>query len=264
MHDHELAHGWRLSDIARLARQSAGTNRTMAADHRDLHDAAWSAIAEHIYTAEHWPSEHDLLAAGRAAIWAIVRAHRTVYGYRDREWDAGVASAPRFCAYWLGQRQVTPSPEGPIVEQETLPRLLAALGDPYRQAIVALAAHAGNEHVRQVTEHDCGHCGRRWSGHTDRDAAACSLGISLSAFSGRLQVARRECLRWWLEHETPRQAVRQRPDRRNNRREVQPCGTPAAARRHRSRGERPCELCAPVERERDRLRKAARRQAVTV
>lgn len=253
----ELAHGYTLADIHALARRSAGSNRTMAADHRDLYDTAWSAIAEHIYTAEQWPSEHDLLAVGRGAIWALVRDHRTVYGYRDREWDAGMATAPRFCAYWLGAR-VTPSPEEPIIESHTLPRLLAALGEPYREAITALAAHAGNEHVRALADHDCGHCRQAWSAHTDRSAAACSLGINLLAFNRRLVVARRECLRLWLEHETPHQVAKRHPDRRNNTRPVQPCGTPAAARRHRGRGERPCELCAPVEREADRARRAAR------
>ncbi|WP_328344860.1 hypothetical protein [Micromonospora sp. NBC_00421] len=262
--DQELAHGWRLSHIARLARQSAGTNRTMAADQRDLYDTAWSAIAEHIYTAEHWPNEHDLLAVGRAAIWGIVKSHRTTYGYRNREWDAGLASAPRFCAYWLDHRQTTPSPEEPIIERHALPRLLEQLGEPYRAAVVALAAHLGNGHVRALTAHDCAHCHQPWADHTDRDAATCSLGLNRPAFNRRLQVARRICLRLWLEHETPHHVQMRHPDKRNDGRTFKPCGTPAAARRHRTRGEKPCDLCMPAEREADRARRAKRQAALAV
>lgn len=232
-----LRHGYTLTDLHRLARISANANRVMAADHRDLIDTAWSAIAEAIYSAEHWPVEHDLLAVGKAAIWGIVRDHRSTYGYRGREWDAGLGSAPRFCAYWLGAG-VTPSPEEPIVERVTLPRLLAALGDPYREAITALAAHGG-----------------------DRHAAAAALGITGSAFDRRVQVARRTCLRLWLEHETP-QRVALRPDRRDDRRPVAPCGTPAAARRHRSRGETPCDPCLAAE-TRDRQARRARAATTT-
>ncbi|MEV5819255.1 hypothetical protein AB0L22_08780 [Micromonospora haikouensis] len=256
-----LAHGYTLADLHRLARQSAGTNRSMAADHRDLLDTAWSAIAEAIYTAEHWPSEHALLTAGRAAIWRIANSHRTTYGYRNREWDADLASAPRFCAYWLGAR-VTASPEESIVERVALPAVMAALGEPYRAAIVALATHQGTADARALSGEDCGHCGGPWADHTDRDAATCSLGLTRAAFNRRLQVARRTCLQLWLEHETPHKVPMRHPDRRNDSRPVQPCGTPAAARRHRDRKETLCALCAPVERAYDRDRKARRRQAL--
>ena len=39
-----------------------------------------------------------------------------------------------------------------------------------------------------------------------------------------------------------------------------PCGTPAANRRHRRRGERPCEACREAETRRHRIRAEARRR----
>jgi hypothetical protein len=255
-----LAHGYTLADLHRLARQSAGSNRSMAADQRDLHDTAWSAIALHLYTVDQWPPERDLLAVGKGAIWAIVRDHRTTYGYRDREWDAGLATAPRFCAYWLGAR-VTASPEEPIVERFALPRLMDSLGEPYRAAIVALAVHQGEADARAQSYDDCAHCGGPWARHTDRDAATCSLGLTRTAFNRRLNVARRACMQLWLEHETPHRVALRHPDRRNDARPVQPCGTLAAALRHRKRKETLCELCAPKEAEYDRARRTRRTAA---
>lgn len=235
--DMHLRHGYTLADLHRLARKSAGSNRSMATDHRDLLETAWSAIAEHLYSADDPPSEHDLLAVGRGAIWAIVHDHRTTYGYRDRQWDAGMATAPRFCAYWLGAR-VAASPEEAIVERLTLPRLMDALSDPCRAAILALAAHDG-----------------------DRAAAAAAMGLSRDAFNHRIHAARRTCLRLWLEHETPPKARMRHPDRRW--RDHQPtaeCGTPAAAARHRRRKEPLCERCAAAETAYDRERRARRMQ----
>ncbi|MEU0081391.1 hypothetical protein ABZY58_26115 [Micromonospora tulbaghiae] len=232
--DLHLAHGYTLADLNRLARASASSNRTMAADHRDLVDAAWSAIADAIYAAEHWLPEHELLRLGKGAIWSIVRDHRQTYGYRDREWDAGLASAPRFCAYWLGQ-QVTPSPEGPIVERLTLPRLLAALTDTQRRVVAAVAAHDG-----------------------DRPAAAAALGVTEKALNHQLRMARMTCAALWVEGETPRRVAGRRLDRRNHRGPVASCGTLAAARRHRDRREPLCPKCAPVEAAYDQKRRARR------
>jgi hypothetical protein len=233
----ELCHGYTLADLHRLSRMSAAANRTMAADHRDLLDIAWSAIAEALYAAENWPSEHHLLRVGKGAIWELVRDHRQTYGYRDREWDAGLGTAPRFCAYWFGAT-VTPSPEEPIVEREALPRILAALTDRQRQALSTVAA---------------------WNG--DRVQAAAALGVTEAALNHQLRMARRTCLALWLEHETPRRVPLRRLDRRNHRGEVAPCGTMSAVFRHRHRGERLCGACAPLEVEYDRERKA-RRKAV--
>lgn len=235
----DLRHGYTLADLHRMARMSAVANHTMAADHRDLLDTAWSAIAEAIYTAETWPSEHDLLRVGKGAIWALVKDHRQTYGYRDREWDAGLGSAPRFAAYWLST--VTQSPEDHIVERAALPQILATLPESQREAVAAFAA---------------------WDG--DRPKAALALAINEKAFDRRLLMARRACLALWLEGETPRRVLKRHPDRRNHRGELAPHGTSAAMHRHRDRREHPCEACAPVGTAYDRERKARRRAQASV
>ncbi|MFV2094848.1 hypothetical protein ACFHW1_05065 [Micromonospora sp. LOL_014] len=229
-----LAHGFRLSDLHRMARQSAATNRTMAADHRDLLDTAWSAIALELYTADTPPSEHDLLAVGKGAIWAMTKQHRQAYGYRDREAAAGMGSAPRWATYWWDFGRPTPSPEPSVVERLTLPRLLAALRAPYRDAIAALAAHDG-----------------------DREAAAAALGISMAAMQRRIHVARARCLALWLEGETPARRVKAQPDRKRSSTPLAPCGTPAAARRHRARRETLCPECLTAETAARKARRAA-------
>jgi len=239
MLDVDLRHGYTLADLHRMARMSAAANRTYAADVRDLLDAAWSAIAEAIYVADIWPSEHSLLQVGKGAIWALVKDHRQTYGYRDREWDAGLGSAPRFCAYWLGTR-VTAGPEERVVERHALPPILAALPESQREALAAVAA---------------------WNG--DRPAAAVALGLKERTLDRRLLLARRTCLALWLEGETPRRVPNRRLDRRNHRGEVAPCGTVAAVFRHRDRRESLCELCAPIEVQYDRERKTRRRKART-
>jgi hypothetical protein len=210
----------------------------MAADHRDLLDTAWSAIAEAVYAASEPPTEHDLLAVGKGAIWDIVKDHRKTYGYADREWDAGYASAPRFVTYWLELTGVTPSPEQGIVERLTVPRLLDALKPHERAAVAALAAHSG-----------------------DRVAAAAALGITENTFNRRIWLARRTCLALWLEGETPARTPLRRLDRRNHRGEVAPHGTPAAGRRHQSRREPLCEPCRAAMSAYDRARRGPRGKA---
>ena len=61
------------------------------------------------------------------------------------------------------------------------------------------------------------------------------------------------------EGEVLRPAKASRPARRKSPDELQPCGTPAAAARHRYYGEDLCEACSLHERIRDRIRKAEAR-----
>lgn len=236
----ELRHGYTLDDLDRLARSAAGSNYTMAADYRDLYHAAWSAIVDLLIETDERPEPYDLARVGKAAIWQLVRDHRQTYGYRDREWDNGIGSAPRFAMFWYAP--FDHGPESAVVERTAVPQILAALTERQRQALTAVAAVDG-----------------------DRTRAAAALGINEKALDHQLRMARRACLALWLEGETPRQVTLRRLDYRRHRGEVAPCGTRAAMFRHRDRKERLCEACAPVEVEYDRERKARRhlRPAVT-
>jgi len=92
----------------------------------------------------------------------------------------------------------------------------------------------------------------------DRDTAAAAFGIKRNAYDVRLQTARARAINMWHEHETPHRVHLSRPDRRRHRGDVAPCGSIGAVFRHRARKERLCELCAPVEADYDRGRKARR------
>ncbi len=233
----ELRHGYTLADLHQMTAAALKADRSMAMDYHDRRDIAWSAIVEALYAAPHWPQRHTLIRAGWQAIYDEVRANRRHAGYRDREWDTGVGTAARFATYWAGLGGVTHSPEERIVERVALPAILDVLSPAEREALAALAARDG-----------------------DRDRAAADLGITLAAFNRRLQVGRRRCLALWLEGETPHRVALRRPDRRSHRGDVAECGTTAAARRHRSRRERLCELCAPMEADYDRQRRARKRE----
>lgn len=231
-------HGFTLDRINQLARSSASNNYTMAADYIDLYAAAHGAMIDLLLTADEAPTEYDLRYAGKAAIWQLVKDHRQTYGYRDREWDNGLGSAPRFNAYWSDWLGVKPSHEGKVVERIALFQILQRLNPTYRVALVALAVCDG-----------------------DRDAAATALRISRKAFDFRLQTARRDAIALWHQGETPHRVHLHRTDRRRHRGEVAPCGTIGAVFRHRARKEQLCELCAPVEVAYDRERKARRVRA---
>lgn len=221
--DVTLRWGYQLGDLHRLSRVAAAANRHMAADHQDLIDAAWSAMAERLYAGDTPPTDRDLAIAGQNAIRAIAQDHRQTYGYRNRAWDAGLGSAPRFVTYWQDHR-VTPSHEDGIVERLTAPQLVAALTPHQRSVIGAVAAHNG-----------------------DRQAAADALGCTEHALSMQLRRARRAALALWLEHETPARPPRRRLD---NRPVIggAPCGTESAASRHRRRREPLDDACRQAER----------------
>lgn len=227
----ELRHGYTLSDLHQMTVAALMADRSMAMDYRDRRDVAWSAIAEALYAADAPPHRQELIRAGWQAIYREVRAGYRHAGHKDREWDAGFATAPRMVMYWL-ERQVVPSPETGVVERLSLPPILAALTAGQRTVVAALAAHDG-----------------------DRDAAAAALSVTVQAFNAQLQKARRLALALWLEGETPHQPALRRPDRRRHREAVAACGTSAAARRHRSRREPLDEACMAAEREYDRARK---------
>jgi hypothetical protein len=85
----ELRFGYTLADLNGLARLAVHTAGAMAGDWHDRYDTAWSAIAEHLYAAPHWPPRHDLVRAGQLAIYAVVDGDRQAYGYYRRKTDGG-------------------------------------------------------------------------------------------------------------------------------------------------------------------------------
>jgi DNA-directed RNA polymerase specialized sigma24 family protein len=234
----ELRFGYTLAEVQRFAQSAAANNHTMAADHRDLVHAAWSAIVDLLYTAQEPPSRHDLATEGRKGIWQLVRDHRQTYGYRDRDPYNGIGSAPHFAAYW--QMPAEPSHEERFIEQVAVRQVFNALTDRQREVILAAVAHDG-----------------------DYLAAAESLGMSRGSFTACLSQARRAAAAWWHAPETPHRGSGTF-NRRKHRGEVAPCGTVSAVHRHQARGERMCDLCAPIRTKYDQERRLRRKErAVT-
>jgi DNA-directed RNA polymerase specialized sigma24 family protein len=237
----ELRHGYTLADLDVLAKSAAANNHTMAADHRDLYHAAWSAIVDLLYASEYPPARHDLAREGKAAIWRLVRDHRQTYGYHERDWYNGIGSGPRFATYW---HQPAEAPyEERFTDHLAVGQVFAALPARLQQVLLAAAAHDG-----------------------DYIAAATALDMPPGSYRTWLSQARRAAAALWHAPEHPYRPSGRRGtfNRRRHRGEVAPCGTLSAAWRHRDRGERLCELCAPVESEHDRQRRKRRKPAEAV
>jgi DNA-directed RNA polymerase specialized sigma24 family protein len=176
--DLEVKYGYTLRDLQQMTAAALLADRSMAMDYTERRDIAWSAIAEALCEAPHWPKRSELIQAGWQAIYRAVREEYRQHGYADRAWGAGHASAPRFVKFWYSGP--TPSHEDRIVEKLATHQIVDTLTPACRDAIVALAVH---DNYRLAAE---------------------SLGINDKAFRARLITARRRLLAHWFEGETPR------------------------------------------------------------
>jgi hypothetical protein len=171
----EVAHGYTMRDLDRLAASACTYDRSMASDATTRYEIAWSAIAEALCTATEPPDWHELFTVGWRAIYAEVREMRHMFGHRDKDGTNEVASSQRFRQYWT----LPPDrPEEGIAERMALPQILAVLSPTEREAVVALAVH------------------------DDYQAAADSLGINYGALTARLIAARKRFRAHWYAPET--------------------------------------------------------------
>jgi hypothetical protein len=224
--------GFTLDDLDRLARVAVQVNWTMAGDVHERYCAAWSAIAEELFSAVEPPSERVLIGAGQQAIRDEVRSMHRTHGL---PLDGGDGNTYGVAAFWWLQTLPTPSPERAIVEREALATVLPLISAQDREALLMVAACDG-----------------------DRERAALALQVHPRTVLKRLRSARRVVFAAWHEGETPRPVWREA--RRLPEDKLVPCGTPSAYHRHRRRGEPTCEPCR---RALDQARKdrAARRAA---
>lgn len=176
--DLEVKYGYTLRDLHQMTAAAMKADRSMAMDYAERRDIAWSAIALALCEAPHWPKRSELIQAGWQAIYRAVRDEYREYGYADRAWDAGFATAPRFVKFWFSGP--TPSHEDRIVDSIAASQVLDALTPTYRDAVVALAVY------------------------DDYQVAAEAMRLQRSAFSVRISTARRQMHARWFEGETPR------------------------------------------------------------
>lgn len=229
-------HGYTVHDIDLAARRSAFSNKFLAHNHFDLVDAAWDAIVDGLLTSEATPTMHDLHTWGRAGIWSLVKGHRQTHGY-GRDAYASAASAPHFVAYWT-DRGREPAIDV-MLERIALAQTWAQLDDQSQRLLGALAA-----------------CG-------SYAAAAEALGYTHRTYVIYVVRAARAAQALWHDGETPHR-ISHYMHRRQRDVPQQPCGTHAAYRRHRKRGEKACPECyeAQYRFERDRAaRRAGARDA---
>jgi hypothetical protein len=151
----------------------------LSIDRRIRYEAAWSAIAEHLYAAEGDapPTPADLIFAGQDAISRLagdeMHHHGLAYG-KDLP-----QVRPRFAAYWEWQRLRGADPATQVVERAALWQIWARLTDGERRALSALAVHG------------------------DHQSAADALGKTYGVFTTDLSRARARFLRLWHEGEKP-------------------------------------------------------------
>jgi hypothetical protein len=173
---HAIRHGYNIADIDQFARMAVRRGaRSGVVPASERYHAAWSAVAEHLYTADEPPRPFDLINAGMRAIADAVWA-----GERCHGWDRDARDIrPSFATFWLGVGIPSPSPEGRIVDETALWQIWPELTEAQREALLALATLG------------------------DYQAGAASLGLSYKAFHWRVRAAREAFLRLWHEHEAP-------------------------------------------------------------
>lgn len=168
--------GHTLDSLDRLTRIAVAMAYTTAMDYTDRYDAAWHAIAEHLYATDGVPPDRDLKLAGANAVNRLAQDHAQTWGApRGGEFE----SAARFLRYWELARGPAPSPEGKVVDRVAFAQIWPRLSTTHRQVLTALAV-----------------CG-------DQAGAAELLGKSYATVGSHLRNARRAFLTLWHEHETP-------------------------------------------------------------
>ncbi|WP_037789034.1 hypothetical protein [Streptomyces natalensis] len=201
--DH-VAHGYTLRDLHALARTACAADRSLSSDMITRYDTAWSAIAEHLCTAETPPGWNELTRVGWQAIYTEIREQRHLYGiprdYVERDdcdrrfaayWQPqlidedkcygnrqryAVATAPRFAIYW---RPVSlPPADEQLTERIAVHQVLATLPEHQREAVVALAAQE------------------------DYQRAAESLGLKYGTLTARIRLGRGTFRDLWFSPET--------------------------------------------------------------
>jgi hypothetical protein len=176
--DVELRHGYTLAQLNRLAVFAVRRGLfNQSADFNDRLEAAWSAIAEHLYASPTPPSVGEVVNVGWKAIGDWVRRDQQFRGQNTSDRYAGTRH--NFVRYWWTAAGPTPSPENRIIERVALWEIWAQLRPLDREVLGALAAHE------------------------DYGRAAEALGKSRKTFTTQVAQARQEFLRLWHEGEQP-------------------------------------------------------------
>ncbi len=107
---YELRHGFSIADIDHIARSAARNAGAYASDFAERYDLAYTAIVETLYAADEPPTEHELFATGRNAIWRDVYAANHLQGLTAAP-GGGTRVIPSYERFWRHHAAHIPSPE---------------------------------------------------------------------------------------------------------------------------------------------------------
>lgn len=169
---HSIKWGYNLADLARLARFAVGRCRARSGDYLDRYEAAWSAIAEHIFTAKEYPDPADVVNTGTEAV--ARHCHRNTREHGGNNYGEPM---PAFERYWTPP--TASSVEDRVIESMAVWQILPTLTPAQRRAVTALAATG------------------------DYELAAAANGTKYGAFAQSLWAGRRRFTAFWFEGETP-------------------------------------------------------------
>lgn len=231
--------GWTLPEIHDIARAAAIANRWYVSDIDIRYEAAWDGIIDHLLAADERPDRHYLAQVAKGSVSRkLLKDFCHTYGVAGRDLANGIGSAPNFAVYWNDRRDT--AFDDRIAEREALRQVMGTLSPAHREALETLAAVGTLE------------------------AGAVMLGISRGAFQRRTRLAREAFEARWYAPEAPppgkRSPVKYSPNPAAEQR-LKPCGTHAAFRRHKNRGEEVDEACEAAGKAYDRNRPRRRRAA---
>lgn len=171
-HCHNIAYGYNLADLDRLARIALTRARGYSGYILDRYQAAWSGIAEALCIADEAPEPGDLITAGWQAVNDHAHRNNLAWGLAGHD-----ERRPAFVRYWT---PTDPIPvEDRVVEAAALWEILPELTERQRRAITVLA----------TTE--------------DYALSAAAMGLSRSGYATTVKRAREAFLVLWHEGEQP-------------------------------------------------------------
>ncbi|GAA1977473.1 hypothetical protein GCM10009798_43360 [Nocardioides panacihumi] len=174
-----LAWDYTMADVESLAWKAVNGTKSFGqvTSLSDRHETAWHAIVVWLYESREHPRAHDLIRAGRDAIYAEQAQWRQMY--QKQSGNTGRA----FARYWSPIRSTSDGFSDHLADVLSLPVVLALLNASEYEAIVALAAYGS------------------------QPEAAKALGIRTGTLQVRIHRARAKINQAWFAPETPPRAI---------------------------------------------------------
>jgi uncharacterized protein (DUF433 family) len=174
----ELRHGYTLAELNDLAVRAARRGRfNQSSNLGDRVNAAWSAMAEHLYSSPTAPEVGDLIYVGWHAIGQMAHKDWQFIG-RDTH-DRYAGTRHNFVRYWWTEASPTSGHEERLIDRVALWQIWDRMRPVHKEVLSALSVH---EDYRRAAE---------------------ALGKSPKTFAAQVAQARAAFLLLWHEGEAP-------------------------------------------------------------